>query len=112
MDIVILVEKRGIRAQVTGIKSHATRIPGVHRTTWYGPETRTDSGLGEFVSLTHTLTGRALNKVPLTADECDRLLDALMDCDIEWDKVTDGESGMRYYADRLSDEAAHLAGRY
>ena len=112
MDIVILVERHGVRAQVTGIKSSATNIRGVHRTRWYGPETRTDTGLGEFVSLVHVDTGRALNKVPLTVEESDRLLDALADCPIEWDKVVDGESGMRWYADKLSDEAARLAGRY
>jgi hypothetical protein len=113
MDISILIERHGVRAYTT-VKSEATRISGVHKIRWYGAATRTGHG-HEYYSLAHVATGRALNKVPLTADECDRLLDALADCEIEWDAITPemGWFGLRYhFVNRLTAEALELAGAY
>lgn len=109
MNITILIERHGIRDQVE-VKSWATRIPGIHRILWYGTRTREDRG--DYVSLVHVLTGRALNKSPLTVEESDHLLGALLECEIEWDRIVDGSTGERFYADRLTDEAEQLAGRF
>ena len=108
MDITILVERDGIRAH-TSVNSEATILPGVHRTHWIGSRTR---NYHDYFSLTHLDTGRALNKVPLTADECDRLIESLADCPIEWDRITDGKTAIEFYAKRLTDEARTLAGAY
>lgn len=108
MDISILIERHGIRAYTT-VNSEATRIPGVHRIRWVGARTR---NYHDYFSLTHVATGRALNKTPLTADECDRLLDVLADCPVEWDRIVDGQTARKYYADRLTTEAEELAGRF
>lgn len=109
MSINILVERHGIRAQVSVADSASTRIPGVHKIHWYGAPTRYDR---EYFSLVHLDTGRALNKVPLTTEEADRLVDALLDCPIELDKVKDFSTAKEYYVDRLTSEVEHLAGRY
>lgn len=110
MDIRILIERDGIRDRIV-TESQATRIPGIHWVHWHGPQTRMDRGQ-EYFSLTHRLTGRALNTIPLTLDESERLLDALIECGVEWDRIVDGESGIKWYADKLSGEAMMLAGRY
>lgn len=110
MDITILIEREGIRAQASVQSLGATRIPGVHRIQWYGARTKSHHG---YFSLVHIYTGRALNKVPLTMDESDRLIDLLIeDGTVEWNWIVDGKSGIQYYADRLSPEAESLAGRY
>jgi hypothetical protein len=66
--------------------------------------------------LTHVATGRALNKIPLTSDECDRLVDALIECPIEWDRISDDKQaehpGIPYYVNNLTTEARRLAGDY
>lgn len=108
MDISILVERQGIRAYTT-VNSEATRIPGVHRIRWVGARTK---NYHTYFSLAHVATGRALNKVPLTIEESERLVDAILDCPVEWGRIDDGRTAMRYYADRLTNEAESLAGRY
>jgi hypothetical protein len=108
MDINILVERDSIRAY-TSVNSEATRIPGIHKTHWIGPRTR---NYHDYYSLTHVGTGRALNKVPLTDDECDRLVDSLIECQIEWDNIVDARTAREYYAGRLTDEASRLGGRF
>lgn len=115
MDITILIERNGIRAQTTVQSLGATRIPSVHRIRWYGAKTKTHHG--EYYSLCHLPTGRSLNKVPLTMDESDRLIDTLIDDGnsgngVWWDRIVDGETAIKYYANRLSPEAERLAGRY
>jgi hypothetical protein len=110
VSVTILVERNGIRAYTT-VNSESTRIPGVSRTHWMGPRTRDTR---DYYSLTHLVTGRSLNKVPLTADECDRLVDALLDCPIEWERIVPEKPwpGREWYVDRLTDEAKQLAGAY
>ena len=112
MDITILIERSGIRAYTT-VKSEATRIVGVHKIRWMGARANNHQ---DYYSLTHVATGRALNRVPLTADEADRLVDALIECPIEWEKISDDRRaqypGVPWYTDRLTTEATRLAGRY
>ena len=109
MSITILIERQGIRAHRTVYDSVSTRIPGVHKIHWTGTPIRTDR---EYYSLTHLETGRALNKIPLTSEECDRLVDALMDCPIEWERIVDGRTAKEFYAERLTAEAERIAGVY
>ena len=113
MSITILIESQGIRAYRTVYDSLSTRIPGVSKIHWYGAPTRTDRSR-EYFSLVHEATGRALNRVPLTTDEADRLVDELCDCPIEWDKIDPDKPwpGRPHYMYRLTDEAAKLAGVY
>ena len=108
MDITIVIEREGIRSY-TRVNSEATCIPGIHRTHWMGARTK---NYHDYFSLTHVGTGRALNKVPLTSEECDRLVDALMDCPIEWERIVDGRTAQRYYVERLTEEVTQLAGAY
>jgi len=108
MDISILIERQGVRSYTT-VNSEATRIDGVHRIRWYGARTK---NYHDYWSLTHVATGRSLNKVPLTAEECDRLLDALADCPIEWERIEDGKTAQRYFVRQLTAEAADLTGAY
>lgn len=115
MDITILIERDGIRAQATVQSLGATRIPSVHRIRWYGIKHNTHHG--EYYSLCHIPTGRSLNRVPLTFDESERLIDVLVEDDgngngVWWDRIVDGETAVRYYANRLSPEAESIAGRY
>jgi hypothetical protein len=111
MSITILIERNGIRAYRTVYDSLSTRIPGVSKIHWHGAPTRTDR---EYFSLVHTDTGRALNKVPLTTGEADRLVDALVECPIEWDEIVNGRDwpGVPHFTERLTDEARRLAGVY
>jgi hypothetical protein len=112
MSITILVERDGIRAHRTVYDSISTRIPGVAKIRWHGTPAKSDR---EYYSLTHIGTGRALNMIPLTTDEADRLVDALMDCPIEWDRIDvsgDEWPGRPWFTDNLSDEARRLAGAF
>jgi hypothetical protein len=113
MDITILIERNGNR-EYTTVPASATRIPGVHRIRWVGarPKSYTD-----FFSLVYVATGRACNKVPLTMEESERLIDALIEDSnsgngVWWDRIVDYDTAIRYYANRLSPEAEKLAGRY
>jgi hypothetical protein len=110
MDITILIERNGIRAYTT-VNSEATRIPGVHRIRWVGSRIRNYT---DFYSLVHVATGRSCNKSPLTMEESERLVDALLDCPIGWDYIDPDERwpGKVWYTNRLTEEAANLAGRY
>lgn len=110
MDISILIERGGIRAYTT-VNSEATRIDGVYRIRWVGARTR---NYHDYFSLAHVATGRSLNKVPLTLDESDRLLDALADCEIEWERIDPDVRwpGKRWFVDKLTAEAEELAGRF
>ena len=108
MRIEILVVRDGIRAKRI-VDSQATRIRGVHLIHWYGPPVHDRL---EMFSLTHVATGRALNKVPLTVDESERLIDALIECQIDWDQIDPDREhpGIPYYVDNLTNEARRLAG--
>lgn len=109
MEISILIERDGIRATASAQSLGSTRIAGVHRTRWYGARTKSHAG---YYSLVHVATGRALNKAPLTMEQSDRLLDVLIAEDqVEWNRIIDGPTGIRFYADRLSVEAESLAGK-
>src|SRR6266849_4958354 len=106
MDITILIERNGIRAYTT-VPASATRIPGVHRIRWVGARTKSYT---DFYSLVHVATGRSCNKVPLTLEESDRLVDALLDCPIDWNNIDPDTKwpGRSWYAERLTEEAAKL----
>ena len=109
MDIDILVaDVPSGHRRLTSVHSHATRIPLVNRTKWIGGPAI--YGV-EFYSLTHTPTGRAINQVPLTEKECSMLVDALMDCPIEWARIDAFTEwpGRKWFADRLTPEAEQLA---
>jgi hypothetical protein len=109
MGVTILITSNGIRAHRTVYDALSTRIRGVSKIRWYGPATRTDR---EYFSLSHDDTGRALNKVPLTSEEADRLIDELCECHIKWDRIVDGDTANRFYVERLSDGAKRIAGAY
>jgi hypothetical protein len=108
MDITILIESDGIRAYRT-VKSEATIIDGIHRIRWVGARAKNHR---DYYSLVHVVTGRALNKVPLTEDEAGRLIDALLDDQIEFHKIDDVATAQKYYVDKLTDEAKRLAGAF
>ena len=109
MHTHILVEDRETRARSTiAVPSAATRLSGVHRVKWHGAETKKYT---EFYSLTHVVTGRALNQTPLTEAECEQLIDEVLACGIELDRIVDGETAKRFYADQLSQRGERLAGR-
>jgi hypothetical protein len=111
MDITILIERDGIRAQATVQSLGVTRILSVHRIRWYGTKTKTHHG--EYYNLTHLPTGRALSKVPLTWDESELLIDILVEDDrVQWDSIMDGRTAVRYYAAHLSPEAEAMTGGY
>ncbi len=110
MDINILVESNGVRRQ-TSVKSEATSIPGVHQIHWYGerPNNRLD-----YYSLVHVMTGRALNKRPLTKGEAARLIGELKyECpEVDFDYVVDVSTAQQFYVAGLSEQAAKLVGQH
>ena len=108
MDITILIERNGIRAQ-TSVPAQATGIEGVNRIRWVGARPKNHDS---YYSLVHVMTGRALNKVPLTEDESERLIEALMDCPVQFHKIVDGGTALEYYVKKLTAEAERLAGKY
>lgn len=108
MDINILIERNGVRLQ-TSVPAEATGIEGVNRIRWVGARTKSYE---TYYSLVHVLTGRALNKVPLTEEESVLFVEALADCPVEFARIVDVETARRYYVQRLSSEAKRFAGQY
>lgn len=107
MDINILIERNGIRSQ-TSVPAEATGVEGVNRIRWVGARPKSHE---TYYSLVHVLTGRSLNKIPLTKDESVRFMEALADCPVEFDRIVDVDTARRYYVHRLSSEAKRLAGQ-
>ncbi len=106
MQTSVLIERQGKREQVY-VKSEATRIEGIQRIKWIGSR---PINYGDYYSLVHVLTGRAINRKPLTETNCDRLVHALKDSSVEFDQVFDVHTAHRFFVDRLTYEARELIG--